>query len=53
MNICFDGLKSGPICIGDTFGRLHGEAFTAGHVGFGMLGLILVAILIFVFRQPT
>ena len=53
MNFCFNGLKSGQICLGDTMAQIHGEQFTAGHLGLGILGVIAVAILIFVFREPA
>lgn len=53
MNFCFNGLKSGPICLGDTMAQLHGQQLSGAHIGIGILGLIAVAILIFVFREPA
>ncbi|SDY90804.1 hypothetical protein SAMN05444004_10460 [Jannaschia faecimaris] len=53
MNFCFNGLKSGPICIGDTMSQLHGDELGMGHVGLGMLAVIVVAVFVFVFRNPA
>ncbi|CTQ50406.1 hypothetical protein [Jannaschia donghaensis] len=53
MNFCFNGLKSGPVCLGDTMAQIHGEAVNMGHVGVAMICVILVAILVFVFRSPA
>jgi len=53
MSFCFEGAKIGQFCFGDVMGRLHGDTLTAGHLGLGILAVILGAILIFVFRQPT
>ncbi len=53
MNICFDGLKGGQVCIGDVTAQLHGTEWGMTHTGILMLGIILVAVIIFVFRNPA
>lgn len=53
MNFCFTGFKSGTICTGDAMAQLHGEVGGLGHVGLGIMGVIFVAAMIYVFRNPA
>ncbi|CTQ32909.1 hypothetical protein [Jannaschia rubra] len=53
MNICLDGLKSGSFCFGDSLARLHGTEYGLTHTGLGMLALIGVAMVVYVFRDPA
>ncbi|WP_179379510.1 hypothetical protein [Jannaschia marina] len=53
MNFCFNGLKTGSICLGDTMAQLHGEEFTSGHLGLGILGLLALAVFVFIIRKPA
>lgn len=53
MGFCLNGLKSGPICLGDTMAQLHGDGVGAEHAGLVIMGIVFVAALVFVFRNPA
>jgi len=53
MNVCLNGLKTGPICLGDVMSQVHGESITMTQTGLGMLGFLAVVVAVFVFRSPA
>ncbi len=53
MSVCFDGLKSGPICLGDLNAQLHGSELGLGYAGLGIVAIVVVAVAIFIFRSPA
>ncbi|MGB3407018.1 MAG: hypothetical protein WBA67_05935 [Jannaschia sp.] len=53
MNICFDGLKSGQVCLGSALSSLHGAEYGATHAGIAILAIIALAVGVFVFKSPA
>lgn len=53
MNFCFTGFKSGTICTGDAMAQLHGEVGGLGQAGLGMMGMIFVVAMVYVFRKTA
>ena len=53
MSVCFNGLKTGPICLGDVMSQVHGESITMTQTGLGMLAFVAVVVAAFVFRNPA
>jgi hypothetical protein len=51
MAVCFDGLKTGPICFGDLMSRLHGSEIGMTTVGLALFAGVALIVFTFVFKD--
>lgn len=52
MNICFDGLSSGPVCIGSALAKFNGSDVGMTHIGVGLF-IVAAGFGYLVLRKPT
>ena len=53
MGFCFDGLKSGPICIGNAFSQLGDEGIGLTNAGLGLFAVVALSVFVFILKTPS